>query len=282
LPELPEVETVRRTLEGLVVGKKIRNVSVFLPRIVRKPTEILEFSLLLQGQTIQGIGRRGKFLKIILDDLVLVSHLRMEGRYGVYPSEEPIEKHTHVIFHFTDGTELRYRDVRQFGTMEIWPKGQEDDSPSLRKLGPEPLDPNFTLAIFKERLKGKKTKIKPLLLNQEWLVGLGNIYVDEALFRARIHPETEAHLLSLVKIGQLYEAIRETLQEAVEQGGSSIKSYVNGQGEMGMFQQQLKAYGRDNEPCLRCGTMMKRIVVGGRGTHFCPRCQKQRKEKIKI
>ena len=138
MPELPEVETVRRTLEKLIVGKKIRTVSVFLPRIIRKPGETLEFAILLEGQTIHGVDRRGKFLKLMLDDLVLVSHLRMEGRYGLYQKIEPVEKHTHVIFHFTDETELRYRDVRQFGTMEIWPRGEEERYPPLSKLGPEP------------------------------------------------------------------------------------------------------------------------------------------------
>lgn len=275
MPELPEVETVRRTLKTLVSGKTIRSVSVFLPRIIRKPQEILEFSMLLEGQTIESVERRGKFLKIILGDIVLVSHLRMEGRYGLYDRSEEVEKHTHVIFHFTDGTELRYRDVRQFGTMEIWPKGEEDKNPPLSKLGPEPLDPHFTLELFKKMIKEKKTKIKPLLLNQEFIVGLGNIYVDEALYEARIHPETEADQLSSHKISQLYKAIVQTLDDAVNLGGSSIKSYVNGQGEMGMFQQQLKAYGKNGAPCLRCGKDLLKIVVGGRGTHFCPKCQKK-------
>jgi formamidopyrimidine-DNA glycosylase len=279
MPELPEVETVRRTLQQLVIGKTVRSVSVLLPRIIRRPAEILEFSMLLEGQTIRDMGRRGKFLKFVFDDIVLVSHLRMEGKYGLYEQCEPIEKHTHVTFHFTDNTELRYRDVRQFGTMEIWPRGEEDHQPPLNKLGPEPLDPAFTRLQFKQLLQNKKTKIKPLLLNQEFLVGLGNIYVDEALFDARIHPETPAHLLSPRRVSQLFEAIKRTLQEAVDQGGSSIKSYVNGQGEMGMFQQQLKAYGKENQPCVRCAGLLIRTVVGGRGTHFCPKCQKLTKEE---
>ena len=278
MPELPEVETVRRTLERLIVGKKIERVTVSLPRIIRRPEEPMEFALLLQGETIQSVGRRGKFLKIVFDHVILVSHLRMEGRYGLYAKTEPVEKHTHVIFHFVDGTELRYRDVRQFGTMEIWTKGMEELHPPLSKLGPEPLDESFTLSKFKEMLATKKTKIKPLLLNQEFLVGLGNIYVDEVLYEARIHPETESHFLSMRKISILYNAIRKTLQEAVSMGGSSIKSYVNGQGEMGMFQQQLKAYGRQSQPCFRCHKLLVKTTVGGRGTHFCPHCQKLKKD----
>ncbi len=278
MPELPEVETVRRTLQRLIIGKTIRTVSIFLPRIIRRPAEWMEFTLFLEGQTIQDVGRRGKFLKIIMDEVVLVSHLRMEGRYGVYRRDDPIEKHTHVIFHFTDETELRYRDVRQFGTMEVWQKGEEEMHPPLSKLGPEPLDPSFSLKYFKVLLEGKQTKIKPLLLNQEFIVGLGNIYVDEALYQAKIHPETKAHRISPKKVSLLHQAIRDTLEEAVQQGGSSIKSYVNGQGEMGMFQQQLKAYGRKGEPCFRCGNPLTKTVVGGRGTHFCPRCQKPPKQ----
>ncbi|HJV44190.1 MAG TPA: DNA-formamidopyrimidine glycosylase [Bacillota bacterium] len=277
MPELPEVETVRRTLKELVVGKMIENVYVRLPRIIRKPEDIAEFSLLLKGQTIQDIERRGKYLKFVLDDLVLVSHLRMEGRYGVYLRNEIVEKHTHVIFQFTDGTDLRYKDVRQFGTMEVWRKGEEELFPPLSKLGPEPLLPEFTLVSFKNKLKGRKTKIKPLLLNQEFIAGLGNIYVDEALYKVRIHPETEAQSLSAKKMTELHQAIRETLQEAVERGGSSVKSYVNGQGEMGTFQLQLKAYGREGEPCGRCGNPIEKMFVAGRGTHFCPYCQKIRK-----
>lgn len=280
MPELPEVETVRRTLQTLVCGKTIERVAVLLPRIVRHPSDILEFCLLLEGQTIQDVERRGKFLKLLLGDVVLVSHLRMEGRYGLYQKGEPIEKHTHVIFYFRDGTELRYRDVRQFGTMEVWAKGEEEKVPPLCKLGPEPLSDEFTLTQFRSLLKVKKTKIKPLLLNQEFLVGLGNIYVDEALYSARIHPETNANGLSSKKVSDLYKAIRSTLKEAIDQGGSSIKSYVNGQGEMGMFQQQLKAYGRQGQPCLRCGKSLIKTVVGGRGTHFCPHCQRPPKKEM--
>jgi formamidopyrimidine-DNA glycosylase len=278
MPELPEVETVRRTLERLIVGKTIEKVTVSLPRIIRRPEECTEFALLLRGETIRNVGRRGKFLKIVFDHVVLVSHLRMEGRYGLYAKTEPVEKHTHVIFHFVDGTELRYRDVRQFGTMEIWTKGMEELHPPLSKLGPEPLDESFTLSKFKKMLATKRTKIKPLLLNQEFLVGLGNIYVDESLYEAKIHPETESHLLSAYKVSALYHAIRQTLQDAVSMGGSSIKSYVNGQGEMGMFQQQLKAYGRQGHPCLRCQKLLVKTTVGGRGTHYCPRCQKLQTE----
>lgn len=281
MPELPEVETVRRTLSQLIKGKTIKNVTVSLPRIIQRPDDIEQFRLELQGHTIADVGRRGKFLRIIMDGLVLVSHLRMEGRYGVYDSSEPVEKHTHVIFHFTDGTELRYKDVRQFGTMHLFHPGEEFETKPLLKLGLEPLDEAFTFEAFKVVIAARKTKIKPALLNQEYVVGLGNIYVDEALFRAGIHPERLCNELNEEELVRLYEAIILTLREAVEAGGSSIKSYVNGQGEMGMFQHSLQIYGRKAAPCVVCGTPVEKSVVGGRGTHYCPSCQLIQASKTK-
>lgn len=273
MPELPEVETVKRTLNQLVQGKHIIDVTVRLPRIIQRPDDAEAFAFMLKGHTIQKVERRGKFLRIMLDGLVLVSHLRMEGRYGLYRKEEPIELHTHVIFHFDDGTELRYKDVRQFGTMHIFAAGEEFNHPPLLKLGYEPLDDTFTLGAFKDMLVTKKTKIKVVLLNQAYVVGLGNIYVDEALHRAGIHPERAGNQLSDQETEALHRSIISTLSEAVEAGGSSIKSYVNGQGEAGRFQHSLRVYGRKNEPCDQCGQAIVKTVVGGRGTHFCPDCQ---------
>jgi len=274
VPELPEVETVRRTLNQLIVGKKIDRVTVKLPRIVQKPEDPIVFAAWLEGRTIRSVERRGKFLRLVMDGIVLVSHLRMEGRYGLYNHDEPVEIHTHVIFHFTDGTELRYKDVRQFGTMHLFLPGEEWQSPPLNKLGLEPLDERFTPEAFRAALGKRTTKIKPLLLNQEVIVGLGNIYVDEALHTAGIHPETPANEIPKHKRDLLHGAIVETLSSAVKAGGSSVKSYVNGQGEMGFFQHSLKAYGRTGEPCRSCGSPIEKSVVGGRGTHVCPTCQK--------
>ncbi|WP_046215584.1 DNA-formamidopyrimidine glycosylase [Paenibacillus wulumuqiensis] len=273
MPELPEVETVRRTLNTLVTGKQIERVTVSLPRIIQRPDDPQQFAMELQGHTIQTVERRGKFLRIVMDGLVMVSHLRMEGRYGVYEQNEPVEKHTHVIFHFTDGTELRYKDVRQFGTMHLFKTGEDLESKPLMQLGQEPLDPTFTTEQFIRVIGKRKTMIKPVLLNQAYVVGIGNIYVDEALFRAGIHPERIAGELSEEQLIRLHEAIVSTLTDAVAAGGSSIKSYVNGQGEMGMFQHSLRIYGRKAQPCYECGTLIEKTVVGGRGTHFCPVCQ---------
>jgi formamidopyrimidine-DNA glycosylase len=251
---------------------------VNLPRIVQRPDDTLLFAAQLEGRTFQAVERRGKFLRLVLDGIVLVSHLRMEGRYGLYGKDEPTEKHTHVIFHFTDGTELRYKDVRQFGTMHLFVPGEELQAPPLNKLGLEPLEEGFTLESFRRALGKRSTKIKPLLLNQEVVVGLGNIYVDEALHTAGIHPEKQWNELNRKEQELLYRAIVDTLSAAVDAGGSSIKSYVNGQGEMGLFQHSLKAYGRTGEPCRTCGSLIEKSVVGGRGTHVCPKCQKPPRE----
>lgn len=273
MPELPEVETVRRTLNILITGKQIQNVTVRLPRIIQRPDDTQAFANLLAGHSVVTVERRGKFLRFVLDGLVMVSHLRMEGRYGLFQQDDPLDKHTHVIFHFTDGTELRYTDVRQFGTMHLFQPGEDLLQKPLNKLGQEPLDESFTLERFKEIVAGRSTKIKPLLLNQEYVVGIGNIYVDESLHRAGIHPEETARSLADEQLGKLHSAIVATLTDAVNAGGSSVKSYVNGQGESGSYQQQHLIYGRKDQPCTTCGTLIEKSVVGGRGTHICPNCQ---------
>ncbi|WP_078391912.1 DNA-formamidopyrimidine glycosylase [Shouchella patagoniensis] len=273
MPELPEVETVRRTLLQLVVGKTIKDIAVEWPKIIKKPDDVQQFTLLLAGQTIEDVKRRGKFLLFILTDHVLVSHLRMEGRYGLYDPSEEKTKHTHVTFSFTDGTELRYADVRKFGTMHVFAKGDEETVMPLSQLGVEPFSDQFTVDVLTQAYKKSNRAIKTALLDQKTVVGLGNIYVDEALFRAGIMPVRVASSLSAKEMAVLYTEIKQTLQEAVDAGGSSIKSYVNGQGEMGMFQQSLNVYGKKGEPCKKCGSLIEKTVVGGRGTHFCLNCQ---------
>ncbi|MCZ0754877.1 DNA-formamidopyrimidine glycosylase [Anoxybacillus sp. J5B_2022] len=272
MPELPEVETVKRTLIPLTVGKTIQHVQVFWPNIIKKP-DVVTFAEMLQGQTIQSVERRGKFLKFLLDELVLVSHLRMEGRYLLQPSTAPIEPHTHVIFQFTDGTELRYRDVRKFGTMHLFKAGEEEAQPPLSLLGPEPFSPAFTPEFLMNKLQKTSRNIKSVLLDQTVVVGLGNIYVDETLFRSRLHPERTASSLTAEEIERLYREIVATLHEAIEHGGSTVRTYVNTQGVSGTFQLQLFVYGRKGEPCKQCGHPVRKITVAGRGTHYCERCQ---------
>lgn len=274
MPELPEVETVRKTLKKLVVDKTIKDITVFWPKIIKNPLEVEQFIDALVGETILDVGRRGKFLIIYTEKFALVSHLRMEGKYGLYPKDEPFDKHTHVLFHFTDGTELRYRDVRKFGTMHLYKKGDEFLTEPLVGLGPEPFSEEFTVEYLAKKVEKTNRKIKTALLDQKVFVGLGNIYVDEALFRSGIHPERLANTLTKDEIAILHREIVATLSEAVKKGGSTIRSYVNSQGEIGMFQVDLYAYGRKGEECKRCGTPLEKTTVGGRGTHYCPHCQK--------
>jgi formamidopyrimidine-DNA glycosylase len=273
MPELPEVETVRKTLKKLVSNKQIETITVLWPKIIKYPLEVEQFIDALKGETIVDVGRRGKFLIIYTENFALVSHLRMEGKYGLYPKEVPLDKHTHVIFHFTDAFELRYRDVRKFGTMHLFKKGDEFQRAPLIGLGPEPFSAEFTKAYLGKKLEVTNRKIKTALLDQKTFVGLGNIYVDEALFRSGIHPERLAKTLTKKEVALLHREIVTTLSEAVKKGGSTIRSYLNSQGEIGMFQLELYAYGRKGEECKRCGAPIEKIVVGGRGTHFCRNCQ---------
>lgn len=279
MPELPEVETVRRTLVELVSGKTIERVTVTWPKIIKKPVEVEQFKDALVGQVIEEVSRRGKFLIFYTTDYALVSHLRMEGRYGLYTPEEEIDKHTHVIFYFTDGTQLRYRDVRKFGTMHLFKKGEERTELPLSQLGPEPFSDEFTVERMERSFEQTNRSIKTVLLDQKLVVGLGNIYVDESLFKAGIHPERNASSLTKKEIKILHHEIIETLTEAVAKGGSTVRSYVNSQGEIGMFQLELFVYGRNGEACKNCSSELERIVVGGRGTVFCPKCQKRKRSK---
>ncbi|MEK4968997.1 MULTISPECIES: DNA-formamidopyrimidine glycosylase [Cytobacillus] len=277
MPELPEVETVRRTLEELIIGKTIDQVLVHWPKMVKEPDDVVRFTKALEGETFKAVARRGKFLILYTDDLALVSHLRMEGRYGVYPKSETIDKHTHVIFSFTDGTELRYKDVRKFGTMHLFKRGDELGQLPLSQLGVEPLSDAFSPNILQNVLNKTARPIKAALLDQKLIVGLGNIYVDESLFKAGIHPERSAKTLTKQEVEKLYTEIKATLSEAVERGGSTIRSYVNSQGQIGLFQLELFVYGRRGEECKVCATPLERIIAGGRGTVYCPQCQPKKK-----
>ena len=275
MPELPEVETVRRGLEKLVKNKKINNVQVLWPRIIEQP-EVPIFEATLIGETIESIGRRGKFLIFHLSHYEMISHLRMEGKYQYFKKEEPIDKHTHVIFSFEDGSQLRYHDVRKFGRMTIVEKGASNTYKGILKLGPEPLPDLFLLKDFTLGLQKSHKAIKPLLLDQKLVTGLGNIYVDEALWEAKIHPEQPADSLRPKEIKLLRQAIIDVLSRAVEAGGTTIRSYLNALGESGSFQVALHVYGQTGEACVRCQTPIVKTKVAQRGTHYCPTCQKLR------
>ncbi|ASF40128.1 DNA-formamidopyrimidine glycosylase [Halobacillus halophilus] len=273
MPELPEVETVRQTLKNLVLKKTIDDVSVYWGNIIKNPRDPDEFKRLLKGQSFLDIERKGKFMIFHMDDLVLVSHLRMEGKFGLYDAEVEKPKHTHVVFHFTDGTELRYDDVRKFGTMHVFPKGEELDRKPLNQLGPDPFDKAFTLDYFFHKLQRTSRNIKAVLLDQSIVAGLGNIYVDEALYRARIHPERLANKLLKEEADRIRKSSVQIIEEAIGLGGSTIRSYLNSQGKIGSFQQNLKVYGKQDTSCQECGDVIIKTKVSGRGTHICPTCQ---------
>ncbi|MBS4216875.1 DNA-formamidopyrimidine glycosylase [Bacillus sp. FJAT-49711] len=274
MPELPEVEVVRRSLVELVAGNKIVEVAVSWPKIIKSPEQYEQFQDALKGQTILDVNRKGKFLVFLLDDYALVSHLRMEGNYSLHKNEDPVEKHTHVIFRFSNGEELRYRDVRKFGTMHLFAKGSEWTVPPLSNLGPEPFSDDFTLEYFKEKLMKTERVIKAVLLDQSIVTGLGNIYVDEVLFRSGIHPERKSKTLTNQEILTLREQAAATLKESINAGGSSVNTYMNSHGQSGTYQNELKVYGRKEQECYRCGSVVQKTKVAGRGTHFCPNCQK--------
>lgn len=279
MPELPEVETIKETLRNRILGETIDEVTILLPRLIRTPEEPDRFRERLIGRTIREVTRRGKYLIFHLPPFRLISHLRMEGRYSIHGAGDPVEKHTHLIWRFRSGEELRYRDVRQFGTFDLISK-EEEEPKGFKRLGLEPLTPAFTLKAFSRLLSlPTRRNIKAFLLDQAKVAGLGNIYTDEALFHAGIHPERPVSSLTGKEIKRLYGAIDEVLRKGVEAGGATVRSYTNAGGGMGYFQLEICVYGQEGKPCPRCGGEIERIVTAGRGTHLCPHCQRMKKAK---
>jgi formamidopyrimidine-DNA glycosylase len=272
MPELPEVETVARELrEGgavrgqSVVGKTIERVTVRWPRHIARPSaRVLKQQL--PGQTVVGLRRRGKYLVFDLSRDVLLIHLKMSGDLRLVGGDAPPDKHAHTIFHFSDGTALRFRDTRKFG--KVFLVGEAEDV--VGRLGPEPLEAGFTAARLGAMLAARKRLLKPLLLDQTFLAGLGNIYTDEALHLAGLHPLRRSDSLSTAEVRALWNGIRRALRAGLRHNGASIDWVYQGGG----YQRHFRVYDRAGEPCRRCGTPIRRIVVGQRGTHFCPGCQK--------
>ena len=274
MPELPEVETVRRGLEKLILGKKISSVEIRYPKMIK--TDLDQFQKEVPGQEIQSMGRRGKYLLFFLTDKVLISHLRMEGKYFYYPDQVPERKHAHIFIHFEDGGTLVYEDVRKFGTMELLAPELLDAYFVSKKLGPEPTEQDFDLEIFRGALKRSKKPIKSHLLDHTVVAGLGNIYVDEVLWRAKVHPSRTSNSLSAQEARKVHDQTIEVLGQAVEKGGSTIRTYTNAFGEDGTMQEFHQVYDKTGEACSRCGAIIEKIQLGGRGTHFCPKCQRRK------
>ncbi len=273
MPELPEVETVRRTLLEFLPGLTVTDVSVNLPRIIKYP-DPQKFAQEMAGLTFCDIERRGKYLKFILSGgMALVVHLRMTGQLRYSTSDVPIPRHTHVIFALSNGRQLRYTDIRQFGTMYLATQEAIERIAGMERLGWEPLS-DFPLLEFAATLQKRKASIKGVLLDQRLIAGIGNIYADEALFMARIHPARAANSLTASEVERLHKAICQVLQAGVDMRGTSFSDYVDGLGRSGSFQHHLAVYGKEGEPCFICGSPIVRERIGGRSSHFCPRCQR--------
>ncbi len=266
MPELPEVETIKRELEKAVLGKKIIEASVYEPKIIRQP-QVEKFKREIKGVTIKNVLRRAKVLILELsNDKSLVIHLKMTGQL-IYPGDA---KKSRVSFKLSDNNWLDFNDRRLFAELRLL-----DDWRSLKfikNLGPEPFD--LTVDRFKEMLASKKIRIKPLLMDQAFISGIGNLYAVEALFRAKVHPERPALSLSDKEKETLLKEIKDTLNEAIKYKGSSVDQYRQLSGEPGDYAKYHKVYGRENKPCLVCKTPIKRTSLAGRGTYFCPSCQR--------
>jgi formamidopyrimidine-DNA glycosylase len=282
MPELPEVETVARDLRGLILGRTITTVRGNWPRTIATHASIEAFAADVTGRTIEAVGRRAKLIVASLSgNAALTIHLKMSGQLFVVAAATPADRHVHVVLGLDDGREIRFRDIRKFGRMGLWPRDPAngavlagaDGGELFGAFGPEPLDDAFTLAAFRVRLRGRRGRLKPLMLDQGFVAGVGNIYSDEALWRARLHPLRSPGSLHPSDEARLYLELRAVLAEAVERRGASIDDYTAPEGD-GAMQEHLQVYQRTGEACPRCGRPIRRIIVGQRSTHFCSWCQR--------
>jgi formamidopyrimidine-DNA glycosylase len=282
VPELPEVETVARDLRGLIVGATITRAEGDWPQTIASHATVEGFAEAVAGRRVEAVGRRGKLVVVLLSgEAALTIHLKMTGQLFVVPTSTPADRHVHVRLAFEDGRELRFRDIRKFGRIGCWPLDPATGEPLdpavgdalFATTGPEPLDDAFTLRVFRAQLHRRRGRLKPLLLDQGFIAGVGNIYADEALWRARLHPLRGAATLRPRDEARLHREIRAILSEAIERRGSSIDDYTAPDGD-GSMQERLDVYQRTGEPCRRCGRPIRRIVIGARATHFCSWCQR--------
>jgi formamidopyrimidine-DNA glycosylase len=274
MPELPEVETVKETLKRHLIGLKIVKVITPYPNIIKMRLE--EFKNKVTNQKITGINRYGKYLFFELEDYTLVSHLRMEGKYFIRKSLGEVTKHEHVIFELDSGDCLSYHDVRKFGTMELVLKGEEKQLESIKKLGYEANQSKIDYDKLYELIHKSTRPIKAVLLDQTILTGLGNIYVDETLFLSKIHPAELASNLSKEEVVTILKNAKIVLDKAIKLGGTTIRTYQSSLGVDGRFQNELKVHTLAGKLCQVCNDVIIKTKVGGRGTYFCPTCQKRK------
>lgn len=273
MPELPEVQTVVSELATRLVGRTIMGAEVLWPRTVGYPEPEL-FMATLAGQRVVAMGRRAKYiLAHLCGGGQLVIHLRMTGRITIEPAQAPRDLHTRLVLRLDGGDEVRFADMRKFGRFYLLEPGEAPPLPSYATLGPEPLEPDFTPELWAARVAGRRGNVKAALLDQRLVAGLGNIYVDEALFRARIHPRRALQTLRPQEVAALHEAIVYVLRRAIVRSGTSFSDYRTTWGHLGGFQEELSVFRKAGAPCPTCGTPIERDVVAGRGTHYCPRCQ---------
>ena len=274
MPELPEVETVKTILNQQVNGLIIKDIELrYEPMIKNFSPE--EFKERLIGQQIETVSRRGKYLVFHFKDYYLLSHLRMEGKYFYEESDFELNSHIHAIFKLDNGRQLLYQDTRKFGTFHLYDKQEDlEQTPSFKVLGLEPFSESFTPAYVKGKIENKKKPIKSLLLDQTVVCGLGNIYVDEVLYRAKVHPLTPSQQLTDTEIENVVKYTVEVLARAIELGGTTIRTFTATHGVLGTFQNELLVHQRKGELCHECQTPIEKIKVGGRGTYYCPNCQR--------
>lgn len=273
MPELPEVETVKESLKQRLIGRTIQNVSIYHNNIIEYPSVPI-FKKNLINQPIKDMSRYGKWLIFILKDYYLLSHLRMEGKYFFKTPQDKLEKHEHVVFQLDDGTELRYMDVRKFGKMHLIPKEEITKIGPLLSMGLEPWDKNLTKEYLKEKYQKKHLPIKSTLLDQSIIVGIGNIYADEILFLSKINPQKPTNTLTDEELMNIIKYTKQVLEKAIQKGGTTIRSYTSVDGVHGLFQQELYVHCKSGKQCPNCATTITKIKVGGRGTYYCPTCQK--------
>ena len=272
MPEIAEVETVRNVLKKRILNKKIKDINIIYPKIIE--TNLIEFKKNLIGNRFVDIKRKGKYLIFELDNYYLISHLRMEGKYFIKDSNEDINKHEHIIITFTDNTDLRYHDTRKFGRMKLINKQDIGNTPELNKQGLEPIDKNLTATYLLDKFKKIKKPIKTTLLDQTIISGLGNIYVDEVLFKSNINPLKETDKITKDEAKKICISSKEIIEHAIKEGGTTIRSYTSSLGVTGNYQNFLKVHQRKDQNCYICNSKIKKIKVNGRGTYYCPKCQK--------
>ena len=270
MPELPEVEVTRRGLAPQLAGRRISGVSVREPRL-RWP--VPSAVLALAGRTVSAVRRRGKYLLVDCGDGHLILHLGMSGSLRVLDPATPLEPHDHYDLLLESGRCLRFNDPRRFGSLH-WSEGDPADHPLLAALGPEPLTSAFNADYLARRARGRRVAIKQFLMDQRVVVGVGNIYASEALYRAGVHPRRAAGRVSGARLAALVEAIRAVLGAAIRAGGTTLRDYVGADGTPGYFRQRLYVYERAGRPCRRCRTPVRHLVQGQRSTYYCPRCQR--------